>query len=80
MSSEQFDFQENTKAMYDAVCAAPPFFVRWLVRSKLDQGLKERGCGKVTEDIMYEVCRKVTPEHSIDRTIDVLDKHRTTKE
>ena len=80
MPDEPFDFQENSKAMYDAVCAAPPFFVRWLVRSKLDQGLKEKGCGIVTEDIMYEVCRKVTPEHSVDRTIEVLDKHKTTKE
>mmetsp|Transcript_23679 Transcript_23679/g.38580 ORF Transcript_23679/g.38580 Transcript_23679/m.38580 type:complete len:94 (+) Transcript_23679:165-446(+) len=81
MSEQQdqpFDFQENTQAMYDAVCSAPPFFIRWLVRSKLDKALKDRGCGVVTEAIMYDACKEITPENQIDRTMGVLDKHKTT--
>lgn len=73
-----FDFQENSKAMYDATLAAPPFFIRWLVRSKLDAALKERKCGPVTEAILYDACREVTPANQIDRVIAVLDKHKTT--
>jgi hypothetical protein len=72
------DFQENSKAMYDATLAAPPFFVRWLVRSKLDHALRARNCGPVTEAIMYDACREVTPENQIDRVMAVLDKHKTT--
>ncbi|KAG7367946.1 hypothetical protein IV203_030689 [Nitzschia inconspicua] len=78
-TQQPFDFQENSKAMYDATLAAPPFFVRWLVRSKLDAALKERNnCGTVTEAIMYEACRQITPENQIDRVMEVLDKHKTT--
>ena len=73
-----YEFQENSKAMYDAVIAAPPFFVRWLVRSKLDKALKYRGCGVVTEQIMYDACREISPANQIDRTIAVLDPLKTT--
>jgi hypothetical protein len=64
--------------MYDAVIAAPPFFIRWLVRSKLDKALKDRACGVVTEQIMYDACREISPENQVDRTITVLDQHKTT--
>jgi hypothetical protein len=73
-----FEFTENSKAMYDAVLAAPPFFVRWLVRGKVDTAMKARGCGTVTEDIMYEVTREVTPKDNLAAAIEILDTLRTT--
>jgi hypothetical protein len=72
-----FDFQENSKAMYDDTLASPPFFIRWLVRTKLDAALKARNCGVVTEAIMYDACREVTPANQIDKVIEVLDRHKT---
>ena len=74
-----FDFTENSKAMYDDTLSSPPFFIRWLVRSKLDAALKARGCGTITEQIMHDACREVTPESQIDKVIEVLDKHKTVK-
>lgn len=73
-----FKFTENSKAMYDAVLEAPPFFIRWVVRGKVDAAMRARGCGTVTEDLMYDVCKEVTPANQLDRTIEVLDKHKTT--
>jgi hypothetical protein len=64
--------------MYDAVLAGPPFFIRWLVKNQVDAALTKRGCGTVTEDIMYDVCREVTPKMQLDKTMEILDKHRTT--
>ncbi|KAL3912170.1 MAG: hypothetical protein SGILL_006990, partial [Bacillariaceae sp.] len=51
----------------------------WLVRNKMDAALKERGCGAITESIMYEVCKEITPDNQIDNVIQVLDKHKTAK-
>jgi hypothetical protein len=73
-----FEFTENSKAMYDSVLAAPPFFVRWLVRGKFDAALRARGCGTVTEDIMYEVTREVTPKDNLAGAIAILEKLKTT--
>lgn len=71
----EFIFTENTKAMYDD--KKPPFFVRFLVRNKVNGALTARGCGKVTEQIMYDVIKETTPENMLQRSIDVLDEHRT---
>ena len=73
----EFIFTENTKAMYDDILSKPPFFVRFLVRSKVNGALTARGCGKVTEQIMYDVIKETTPENMLQRSIDVLDEHRT---
>jgi hypothetical protein len=75
--SDEFEFTENSKAMYEGVTTAPPWFVRFLVKNKVDNALKARGCGKVTEQIIYDVCKEVTPSNMLDRTIEVCDKHRT---
>ena len=74
---EGLDFQENSKEMFDKVCQASPFFVRHFTRNGLVKGLKARGCGKVTESIMYDVCREVTPPKYLDNTLKILDEHKT---
>eukprot|EP00529_Nitzschia_sp_RCC80_P034434 CAMPEP_0113487920 /NCGR_PEP_ID=MMETSP0014_2-20120614/25751_1 /TAXON_ID=2857 /ORGANISM="Nitzschia sp." /LENGTH=97 /DNA_ID=CAMNT_0000381619 /DNA_START=130 /DNA_END=423 /DNA_ORIENTATION=+ /assembly_acc=CAM_ASM_000159 len=73
----EFIFTENTKAMYDDMLSKPPFFVRFIVRSKVNGALTARGCGKVTEQIMYDVIKETTPENMLQRSIDILDEHRT---
>lgn len=74
---EEFDFTENSKVMFDEVCSLSPWFVRHFTRSGLIKGLKEEGCGVVTEEKMYVVCRKVTPEKYLGRTVECLDAHKT---
>jgi hypothetical protein len=75
---EGFEFKENSKAMFDDVCNLTPWLVRHFTRNGMVNGLKARGCGAVTESIMYDVCREVTPAKYLDRTIEVLDKDKTT--
>jgi hypothetical protein len=75
---DDFDFKENSKLMFEKVCEATPWFVRHFTRSGLVNGLKERGCGEVNEEIMYEVCRAITPERHLDSTIKILDENKTT--
>jgi hypothetical protein len=75
---ESFQFEENSKAMFDDVCNGTPWLVRHFTRSGLVKGLTARGCGVVTESIMYDVCREVTPVKYLDRTIAILDKDKTT--
>ena len=74
---DEFEFKENSKTMFEEVCNATPWFVRHFTRNGLVRGLKEKGCGQVTESIMYEVCRDVTPEKHLERTIAILDKNKT---
>ena len=86
---EDFDFQENSREMFDKVCQATPFLFRHFTRNGLIQGLKERGgagCGSknnkarvvVTEAIMYDVCKQVTPEKHLENTLKILDECKTT--
>ena len=72
------NFLENSKAMYDGVCGASPWFVRHFTRNGLNKGLEKRGCGDVTEAIMYDVCREVTPEKYLESTLKILDGLKTT--
>lgn len=76
---DAFIFKENSRAMFDDVCSDSPKFVRKFTRDGLVKGLKEHGCGDVTEATMYEVCRKVTPAKYLDRTLAILDKDKTTR-
>ena len=74
---EEFDFEENSKVMFDEVCNGTPWLFRHFTRNALVDGLKARGCGKVTESTMYDVCREVTPARYLDGTIAILDKNKT---
>jgi hypothetical protein len=64
--------------MFDEVCQASPWFVRHFTRNALIQGLQDRKCGDVTEAIMYDVCKKVTPPKYLDQTFTMLDENKTT--
>ena len=44
----------------------------------LINGLKEKGCGAVTEGILMDVCRETTPEKYKDRTMEILDRMKTS--
>lgn len=75
---DDFNFQENSKEMFDQVCLASPWFVRHFTRNGLIKGLKARKCGDVTESIMYDVCKEVTPPKYLEDTLKILDEHKTT--
>ena len=64
--------------MHDKVIGATPFLFRHFTRSGLDKGLIQHGCGDVTEDIMYQVIREVTPPAHLETTLKILDENRTT--
>lgn len=72
-----FHFLENSKVMFDKVCQASPFLVRHFTRSALTKGLEAHGCGDVTEEMMYIVCKEVTPAKYLKRTLKILDENRT---
>ena len=74
---EDFIFEGNSRAMFDQVCQATPWFVRHFTRNVLVKGLKSHGCGTVTEDLMYKVCREVTPSQHLDKTLKILDENKT---
>lgn len=69
--------------MFDKVCAASPFFVRHFTRNGLVKGLQARCEGEggevvVTEQLMFDVCREVTPSEHLERTLQILEETRTT--
>jgi hypothetical protein len=75
---DEFNFTENSKEMFDKVCESSPWFVRHFTRNGLVKGFKERGCGDVTEKIMYDVCKQVTPPKYLENTLKILDECKTT--
>jgi len=74
---ENFDFKENSRKMFDEVCNITPWLFRHFTRNGLIKGLQDEGCGNVTENIMYAVCKKVAPEKHLKQTLDVLNKYKT---
>ena len=74
---EELKFRDNSEAMFNEVCSETPWFVRTFTRNGLVKGLREEGCGVVTEENMYDVCRKVTPEQYLGKTLGILDRHKT---
>ena len=76
---DEFNFTENAREMFDQVCNASPWFVRHFTRNGLVSGLQTMGVKDVTEKDMYAVCRTVTPEKYLPRTIEILDKLATNK-
>jgi hypothetical protein len=73
-----FNFLENTEVMFDKVYHASPIFVRHFTKGALIKGLQEHGCGDVTEEMMFVVCKKVTPAPYLETTLNILDENRTT--
>jgi hypothetical protein len=75
---DDLNFTENSKAMFDKVCEATPWLFRHFTRNGLIKGLKEHGCGDVTEELMYTVCKEVTPKQHLEKTLKILDENKTT--
>lgn len=74
---DEFNFQQNSRVMFDNVCEATPWLFRHFTRNSLVKGLKAHGCGDVTEDIMYTVCKEVTPEKYLESTLKILDENKS---
>jgi hypothetical protein len=73
-----FIWKENSQVMHDKVINSTPFLFRHFTRSGIDKGLIAHGCGEVTEDIMYQVVREVTPSAHLAASLKILDENRTT--
>jgi hypothetical protein len=71
-------FADNSREMFNQVCNASPWFVRHFTRNGLVKGLQEMGVDTVTEQDIYAVCRKVTPEKYLPKTLEILDQLKTT--
>jgi hypothetical protein len=78
MSVEDFTWLENSKTMFDKVCEASPWFVRHFTRNGMLKNLQSRGTTDVTEAIMYDVVKEVTPAKYLPKTLEILDEHKTT--
>jgi len=74
-----FTWNDNAQEMFDKVVAASQFFVRHFTRSALVSGLQARGCGAVTEQLMFDVCREKTPSAFLEQTLKLLEDTRTTE-
>ena len=74
-------FKDNSQAMFEAVVATTPFFVRNKARNGLLRNLEKHGDGSVvTEELMYTVCKTYTPPNFLPKTIMLLDQHKTLSE
>ena len=63
--------------MFEAVVNRTPWLFRHFPRSAILNGLKEKGCGKVTEPILIDVCKETTPEKYKETTMKILEEMRT---
>lgn len=63
--------------MFDAVVNQTPWLFRHFPRNSILNGIKEKGCDKVTEDLLIEVCREVTPEKYFEKTVKTLEETKT---
>ena len=63
--------------MFETVVNQTPWLFRHFPRSSILNGLKEKGCGTVTEDLLIEVCQQVTPEKYAEKTMSLLEDMKT---
>lgn len=73
----QFEFKERSEEMFEALCNTIPWLFRRVGRSSLVKALTREGCGQVTQEIMYVVCKQVTPARFLDNAIQILDEIKT---
>ena len=64
--------------MYETVVNQTPWPFRHFPRSAILKGLAQQGCGTVTEPVLMQVCQEVTPEKYLDKTMDILERMKTT--
>lgn len=69
--------------MYETILNKVPWFVRDTSKKKLDAAIYEI-CVRdtndrcvVKEDDMYEVVKRTTPKLFVQKSIDIIDKHKT---
>jgi hypothetical protein len=79
MKPEEFNWQENSRAMYDTTIKAVPSFVRPIIKSKLLKALKEKSGDsmEITEAVFMDALRSSTPESKLEKIIGELEKLRT---
>ncbi len=65
------------QAMFEEVVNQTPWLFRHFPRSSILNGLKEKGCSTVTEAILIEVCKEVTPDKYKEKTMDILERMKT---
>lgn len=70
--------------MYETILNKVPWFVRDTSQKKLDAAIYEICVGDtnndkcvVKEDDMYEVVKRTTPKLFVQKSIDIIDKHKT---
>ena len=78
MAEEDFEWQGNSKVMYEEVVNMTPWLFRHFPRSSILSGLKDRNDPVVTEESLVDVCKKVTPEKYMEQTMAKLEELRTT--
>jgi len=80
-ATQAFIFLDNSHAMLEAVCQRTPWFVRSMARKNIHKSLTKhlnsRNNNDVTEDLMFTVCKEVTPSLYLDETLKVLDSLKT---
>jgi hypothetical protein len=90
-STQAFTFVDNSHAMLEAVCQRTPWFVRSMARKNIHKSLAKHLSHRnssdnldnnnneaiVTEDLMYTVCKEVTPSLYLAETLQILDSLKT---
>jgi len=79
MKPEEFNWQENSRAMYDMTIQAAPAFVRPIIKSKLLRELKEKSGDsmEITEAVFMDALKSSTPESKLEKITGQLEKLRT---
>jgi hypothetical protein len=75
--ADEYQWNGNSKTMYDEVVNMTPWIFRHFPRSAILKGLNEKGSSTVTEEGLIAVCKDVTPEQYREKTMAVLEEHKT---
>eukprot|EP00804_Cyclotella_cryptica_P030647 CCRYP_015684-RA/>CCRYP_015684-RA protein AED:0.00 eAED:0.00 QI:119/1/1/1/1/1/2/2122/79 len=75
--AEEMQWEGNSKAMFEEVVNQTPWLFRHFPRSSILNGLKGKGCSAITEAILIDVCKEVTPDKYKEKTMDILERMKT---
>jgi hypothetical protein len=75
--ADKLEWTGNSKSMYEEVVNLTPWVFRHFPRSAILKGFSEKGTTTVTEDGLIQVCKDVTPEQYREKTMAVLEEHKT---
>ena len=68
---------ESNQAMFEEVVNQTPWLFRHFPRTAILNGLKDKGCGNVTESILIDVCKETTPEKYMEKNLAILERMKT---